>query len=289
MTLKSIQILPLALSAILLLGPTSAPAQEGRDEVLARVNGTEIRASDTVIAEQMYGGLDASATPEAKRSALVDALIELKVVSDAAIEAGVENDSEYQRQIALLKQQALRAAYVKKLVSDVVTEEAVSKAYADRIGSIPAVEEIRLKHIVVATEQDAATVIEGLKSGKTFEDLAQQYSNDEVSKAKGGDLGFVAVGQLLPELDAAAATMKAGDVSATAIKSTFGYHVLKLEERRQRPVPPLSEVAGQIRASLEQAAAQQVVQSLKAKGSIEKLIPDVPVNDAHAHEEQSGE
>lgn len=262
----------------------SIPANAQQDEILARVGAAEIRASDVKLAERLYGA-DRNASVDAKRSALVDALIELKVLSNAAIEAGVETDPGYQKQLDLLKQQALRSVYLEKATAAAVTDDLVQKTYEAEIAKIPTLPELRVRHILLSSEQEAESAIADIATGKDFKNLAEKNSRDEISRKAGGDLGYASAEQLLPEIAAALASMNPGDVSQEPVKSSFGYHVLKLEDRRDRQPPSFDQVGAQIRRSLEANSAQKILADLKAKAAIVKLIPDaaVPADDGHGH------
>lgn len=259
-------------------------AQE--DQVLARVNNVEIRASDAQLAERLFDSSNSAAPPDAKQSALVDALIDLKVISDAAIAAGIENDPAYQRQLSLLKQQVLRASFLERKAAEAVSDEVVRKTYDDQVAKIPPVNEVRVRHILVNTEADATQAIAAITAGEDFGAVAARASKDELSKQNGGDLGFGPLEQLPSELGAAVVQMQPGDLSPKPVQSSFGYHVVKLEEKRTRRPPPFEAVSGQIRSSLEASAAQKIASELRSKASVEKLVPDVPMpsGDGHAHD-----
>ena len=140
--------------------------------------------------------------------------------------------------------------------------------------------------VVLGSEGDAVEVIEALKGGKAFVELAQERSADEVSRVKGGDLGFVAEGQVLPEIDAAAATLQPGEYTQTPVASAFGFHVVLLEETRNRPAPSFESVAPQIRQALKAAEERRIIAELKEGAKIEKLVPDVAPpqgEDGHEH------
>ncbi len=252
---------------------TGALAQD--EEVLARVNGTAITAADVTAATQIYADQLGEMPEDARRSVLVDALIELRIVADAAKAANIDAEETYKRQMAFLEAQTLRSVFISREVTSAVTDDQVRKAYDEQVARLPGVEEVRLRHILLATEQEAAEVIDELNSGRDFAEVAQARSMDPASRAKGGDLGFMAAGKSIAEVDAAAATLQPGEFMTAPVESPFGYHVVKLEERRQRPAPDYEAVSPQIRATLEAAEARRIIAELRARAKIEKLIPDV--------------
>ena len=266
--------------------PLGSAALAQDTNIVGRVNGQEITADDLALAEQLYGPQLAQMPPDARRSILVDALIDMKIVSAAARAANVTGQDAYKRQLAFLEDQTLRALYLEQQVEEAVTDSVVRATYDEQAERIPPVTERRLRHILLGSEGDAAEVIEALKGGKAFVELAQERSADEVSRVKGGDLGFVAEGQILPEIDAAAANLQPGEYTQTPVASAFGFHVVLLEETRNRPAPAFESVAPQIRQALKAAEERRIIAELKEGAKIEKLVPDVAPpqgEDGHEH------
>jgi peptidyl-prolyl cis-trans isomerase C len=180
----------------------------------------------------------------------------------------------------------LRSVFLEQRVASAVTDAAVRAAYDEQAGKIPVVRERRLRHILLQKENEAKDVIEALKTGQPFAELAKERSADDVSKANGGDLGFVAEGQTLPEVDAAAAALKPGEFTQEPVASAFGFHVVMLEEERNRPAPPFETIAPQIRQALEGAEEQRIISEIRSGAEVEKLIPDVSppqTEDGHDH------
>jgi len=250
-------------------------AQATAADIVGRVDGQEISADDLAIAEQMYAQQLGQMPEDAKRSMLVDALIDLRVVANAARKANIAEQDAYKRQLAFFEAQTLRSLFLEQRVSKTVTDAAVRAAYDEQAAKIPPVLERRLRHILLRSEKDALDVIKSLKDGKAFSDVARERSSDEVSKAKGGDLGFVAEGEVVPEIDVAAAKLKPGEFTQTPVASAFGYHVVLLEETRNRPAPAFEAVAPQIRQALEAREERRIVSELRAAAKVEKLVPDV--------------
>lgn len=278
---------PQILAGCVLAGLTFLPGLAvGQEEVVARVNGQEITAADLAIAAEMYGDQLAGAPEEARRSAMVDVLIDMRLAADAARAQGVEDEERFKRQMAFFRDQTLRSLFLEQQTSASVTDEAVRQAYDEQVATIPPVEEMRLRHILVSTEQEAKDAIAALDGGADFGALASERSKDEASKGAGGDLGFLTAGQTIAAVDEAAAKLQPGEYTAAPVESAFGFHVVKVEERRNRPAPAFETVAPQIRRALESAAAQEIMAELRAEAEVEKLVPDVPLpqpDDGHGH------
>ncbi|MCQ4633414.1 peptidylprolyl isomerase [Shinella sp. CPCC 100929] len=282
----------LLLSALLLAG-TPALAEERADQVAARVGDTEIRESDVSFATSFLGDPNPKATPEARKSAVVDALIDLKVVSDAAIKDGLENDETFKRQMAILRQQVLQQAYLSKAAAAAVTEDSLRKVYDERVAAMPKVEEFQVRHILLSDQAGAEAAIKEIAAGKSFEEVAKSVSLDDTSKENGGDLGLLTLEQLPPELGTVVATLKNAEIAAKPVETPFGFHVVKLEERRKREPPAFEVVSAELRRGMEAQAVRKIVTNLKAGVRVEKLVPDVAMpagsEDGHDHGTQAGE
>ncbi|MEX4009903.1 foldase protein PrsA [Neoaquamicrobium sediminum] len=274
----------LACATLLTTSATLAYAQD--DEVVARVAGHEITRADVAVAEEMYGPQLGQMPSDARLSVIVNALIELRIVSEAAREAGVTEQDDFKRQLAFFEAQTLRSIFVEQRVAAAVTDEAVRAAYDQQIASIPSVPERRLRHILVASEAEAREIIAALSSGQPFAELAQAHSLDAVSKANGGDLGFLPEGQIMPEIDEAVSGLESGEFTQDPVETAFGFHVVLLEDMRDRPAPAFETVAPQIRQSLAAAAERRVIDELRTSAEVEKLVPDVAPpqeDDGHDH------
>ncbi len=275
---------PIALAAFLAATPTIALAQDG--DVVARVDGHEITKADVAVAEEMFGPQLGTMPDDAKLSVIVNALIELRIVSEAARGAGITDQDGYKRQMAFFDEQTLRSLFVDQQVAAAVTDEAVRAIYDQHVASLPKVQERRLRHILVTDEEKAREVVSALRNGEAFADLAEKHSLDAVSKANGGDLGFLAEDQIIPEIQAAVASMEAGQFTQDPVQTAFGFHVVQLEESRDRPAPAFEALAPQIRQSLEMNAERELIAGLRAGAQVEKLVPDVSPpqeDDGHDH------
>ena len=279
--------------SVFILSSVPAFAENRADQVAARVGDSVILESDVSFATSFLGDPNPKATPEARKSAVVDALIDLKVVSDAAIKEGLETDETFKRQMNFLKQQALRQAYLAKAVAATVTDEALRKVYDERVAAMPVVEEIRVRHILLKDRAGAEAATTDIAAGKPFEEVAKSVSLDEASKGNGGDLGLLTAEQLPQELAAAIATAKIGEISTMPIETAFGFHVVKLEERRKREPPAFEDVSAELRAGMETQAARKIVTDLKTGIRVEKLVPDAAMpeelDDGHDHGTEGAE
>ncbi|MBO6903256.1 MAG: peptidylprolyl isomerase [Rhizobiaceae bacterium] len=242
-----------AAAAVILAGaaaisvPGAVRAQEAT--VIATVNGHTITEADVTLAE---GDLDPQfeqLPQDQRRAAAVSAIIEIKLAATAAEQAGVADDPEFQRRMDFLRDRALHSEFVKDRVANAVTDEAVRARYDAEIASAPVTNEVRASHILVKTEDEARDIIRQLGEGADFGELAKQHSSDG-SAQNGGDLGFFGPGRMVPEFESAAFALDVGGYSQEPVKSQFGFHVIKLTDKRPQQPPAFEQVERQIRSIL---------------------------------------
>lgn len=255
-------------------------------QVVARVNGEEMTAADLQLAEEAFAPQLGEMPDDARRSILVDALIDMRLAANAARADKIDERDAFKRRMTFLEEQTLRSIYADEALNDTVTDAAVRAVYDEEISKIPAMPETKLSHVLLPTAAEAEDVIEALASGTSFDSVAREKSLDEVSKANGGDLGFLAEDEILPEIASAVADLEAGQFTAIPVESAFGFHVVRVDEIRNRPAPAFEEIGPQIRQALEARAQRDLVAGLRESAEIEKLVPDVAPpkpDDGHQH------
>lgn len=265
--------LPAALLAVaLVLGALPAPAQQGN--VVARVNGKSITDADMKLAEIEIGS-DLGNLPEAtRRRVLVEYLIENQLFAEAAEGAKLGSGPSFDERMQYWRRKALRDSYFDTTIRDSVGEAEAKKVYDQQISGVKAEEEVRARHILVETELLAKELFEKIGHGGDFARLAKEHSKDPGTKDEGGDLGYFGRGQMVPQFEEAAFKLGKGDVSLP-VQSQFGWHLIKLEDRRERRPPPFDAVKERILASLIHRKAQEVVGQLRGKARIEYVDADI--------------
>jgi peptidyl-prolyl cis-trans isomerase C len=193
---------------------------------------------------------------------------------------------EFEARLAYYRGRALRDAYFEKNVTSAVTETEAKKVYDEQVGKIPPQDEIRARHILVATLDEAKEVVELIRRGDDFAEVAKAKSKDTGSGAQGGDLGYFTRGQMVKPFEDAAFALKAGEMSEP-VESQFGWHVIKVEDVRQKPLPTYESVKDRILAALFQRKAQEVVFGLRGKANIE--VVDKTFEGVGQVPEQAGE
>jgi peptidyl-prolyl cis-trans isomerase C len=247
---------------------SSLQAQDA-DPVIARVNGVEIRASDLAVAEEEVGAQLQNLSPEDKRDRLVSYLTDTILVARAAELKKVPDTDEFKRRMNFLRNKTLMELMLQNEGKASATEEAMRKVYEDAARQLAGQKEVRARHILVKTEEEAKAIAEQIKKGADFADLAKEKSEDS-SKAEGGDLGYFTEDQMVPEFAQVAFKMEKGQVS-DPVKTQFGWHIIKVEDKRTKPVPEFDKVKEQIETYVTRKAQADYIHKLQETAKIERL------------------
>jgi peptidyl-prolyl cis-trans isomerase C len=259
------------LTALALPVVLAVPAcAQSTDPVVARVNGTDIKTSDLAIAEEEIGQNMPPMPAEGKRDYLVRYVSDMILVAKAAEDKKVTDDAEFKRRLAYVRNKLLMESLLHAEAKAAVTDAAMQKVYDDATKQMTGEQEVRARHILVETEDEAKAVAAELKKGMDFAELAKQKSKDPGAAAEGGDLGYFTKDQMVPEFADTAFKLDKGQLS-DPVKSQFGWHVIKVEDKRERPVPPFEQVKDQIQTFVMRRAQSEVISKLREGAKIERL------------------
>ena len=260
-----------ALTALVALSP-AASAADAKDPVIATLDGVEITKTDLDLAEGNIDPQLSQLPPEQKKLAALTAVIDSKLIAAKAKSEKLEETTEFKDRMEFISDRELHNAYFKKHVVDVVTDAEIKARYDKEVADMPKQQEVHARHILVKTEDEAKAVIKALGEGKDFAELAKEKSTDP-NKSDGGDLGFFRKGQMVPEFEAAAFAMNKGDVSKTPIKTQFGFHVIKVEDKRDTPPPEFDKVKDQVRQIIMRDKYLELLKASKSEAKIEIVDP----------------
>jgi len=270
----ALTLLPIAASAQDATTPAAtaaAPAQPDPGAVVATIGDIAITEADLGFAAEDLQQQLQQVPPEERRAFLVTVLIDMKVMAKAARAAGMADSDEYKRRLQYLEDRTLRRDYFTDKIAAQVTEASVKSAYDAYVKDFKPVEEVHARHILVATEDEAKVVKAELDAGKPFEVLAMEKTTDPSGKQNGGDLGFFQKGMMVPEFEAVAFTLEPGKIS-DPVKSQFGWHIIKVEEKRMSSPPPMEQLAQQLSQQVMMQAFDDNVAALKKDMPL--VIPD---------------
>jgi peptidyl-prolyl cis-trans isomerase C len=248
--------------------PASAPAPEAEaSKPIAVVNGKEIPALyGQLVKRDMAQGQPDSPQLEAR---VRDSLINLELLSQAAIKMGLENDPRLAAVLNIRREDQLAKAYLEDYVrSHPVTDAEIQEAY-DKAKATAVEEEYLVHHILVKTEAEANKIIANLNKKAKFEDQAKKYSQDPGSAKNGGALDWADRGAYVKEFSDAMVGLKKGEITKKPVKTQFGYHIIRLDDTRMPKMPPLDAVRGEIVKQLQQQRVREAIAALRADAKIE--------------------
>ena len=260
------------LVTLVLLQPALAQTKTGdaSDPVVATVDGAPIYRSDVAAVQRTLPAQFQQLPIEVLFPAVVERLIDTKLVVNAGRKENLQNDDEVKRRVAGLEDRVIQEIYITRKVEAAVNEEAVRQRYEQLAKSTPAKEEVSARHILVQTEAEAKTVIADLKKGADFAEIAKTKSIDPSGKQNGGDLGYFSREEMVPEFSEAAFKLKDGETTQTPIKTQFGWHVIRVESRRTQ-APSLDEMREQISSDLSQEVVAGTVGKLREGAKVERF------------------
>ncbi|HLI99191.1 MAG TPA: peptidylprolyl isomerase [Bradyrhizobium sp.] len=253
---------------------------EDANPVLAKVNGAEIRQSDVTLAEEELGPSLAQMDPSTKKENVLAFLIDMKIVAKAAEDKKIEDRPDFKARLAFTRSRLLMDNLLAAEGKAATTDEAMKKVYEEAAKQIEGEQEVHARHILVETEDEAKAVAAELKKGADFAELAKKKSKDP-GASDGGDLGFFTRDQMVPEFSTVAFALESGKVS-DPVKSQFGWHVIKVEEKRSRKAPDFDQVKGQIETYVTRKAQADYVAKLREAAKVERMdqAANTPAPDA---------
>lgn len=251
-----------------------APAPEPPPEtVVAIVNGKEITRADVIEASKQLPAEYQSQINQVF-PALIDRQIDLQLISEAGAEQKLADDPEVKAQIAQITENIIRQAVLDRLLKEKMNDAAIKARYDQFVAALPKQQEVKARHILVDTEDDAKAIIVQLDGAADFSAIAKEKSKDPGSGPKGGDLGYFVAGQMVPEFSEAAFKLEKGQYTKVPVKSQFGWHVIIVDDKRDKQPPTMEEARSTIEQILSNEVVTAYVDGLRKSATVEKFNPD---------------
>ena len=256
------------LTGLIAAAMLAALAPVAHAQNIAIVNGKAVPKSrlDALAAQMAKAG---RAVPPEQQGQLRDAVIAREVFLQEAQLRGLEGSQDFKDQMELTRQTIL----INELFADFQKKNPVSdadlKAEYDKAVASQGGKEYKARHILVEKEDEAKAIIAQLKKGGKFEDIAKKSSKDPGSGANGGDLDWAAPGNYVKEFSDAMVALQKGKMTETAVKSQFGYHIIRLDDTRDAQFPKFDDVKPQIAQQLQQQKLAKYQEDLRAKAKVE--------------------
>jgi peptidyl-prolyl cis-trans isomerase C len=268
--------------AALLSAPLSAPRAQDNDPVVARVNGVDIRQSEIAFAEEEIGSNMPNVPPEQRRDYLINYLVDVIVLSQAADKQQLGDRPDVKHRLAFDRSRLLMEALLQDAGKAALSDAAEHQIYDEAVKQVKEEEEVHARHILVPTEDEAKAILAQLKGGADFATLAKEKSKDP-GAADGGDLGYFTKDQMVPEFAEVAFKLDKGQLSEP-VKTQFGWHIIQVEDKRIKPTPTFDQVKPQIENYVAHRAQAELVENLRKSATVERLdkpaAPDASLNPA---------
>ena len=269
MKIRTPVLFPLLLIAILTIAPVSAPVAE-EDPIVAIVDGDPIHRSVIEIFHENLPAQFQGHPLEKIFPELLEQVISFKLVANEARRMKYADSDKMKRRLTMLEDQLIHQEYLKERLGSSVSEHALRKRYNDTVASIPPRDEVSARHILVESEELAREIIGELKGGADFIQLAMTKSIGP-SKDNGGSLGYFTREAMVPEFSAAAFELDVGEFTQAPVKTPYGWHVIKVEDRREAQTPSFEELRGTLQAQVSQEVMTKLVEDLRSNAEVQKF------------------
>lgn len=253
--------------------PAAGGASLGDDPVVARVNGKEFKRSDVL-------GLLQQLDPQVQQMPLqmiypqlVEQLVQSQLVTEAGYKAKLQDSAEVKKRLKQAEENFVQQAWLKGEIDKKLTQDKLKAAFDKWTKEHPPQDEVKASHILVKTKEEAEAIIKQLKGGADFAKLAAEKGTDG-TKETGGDLGYFVKDQMVKPFADAAFAMKPGEISQTPVQTDFGFHVIKVADKRKQTPPTFDQAAPQLRPMVAQEIAEELVKGLEKTAKVEMFNID---------------
>ena len=261
----------LAASTALALSFSFSFTAQADDTIVATVNGAPITADELTFAQRDLEAQFARIPEESRKAAALSALIEIRLLAQKGRADGLDKTPEFAAQLRLLEDRVLHQSVIDKEVTATLTDEVLRARYDEELAAQPGENEVKARHILVATKEEADAILAKLNDGGDFEALASENTTDPSGKTTGGDLGYFGRGMMVPAFEEAAFKLDPGTFTQEPVETQFGFHIIKVEDRRTKQPPAFDQVKDQIRSGMLRDRYVALAESTRADATIEYL------------------
>jgi peptidyl-prolyl cis-trans isomerase C len=255
--------------------PAAPAVAPDPNKVIATIDGQPVTEGDLEMAlasvDQQYQQLP----PEQRRAAAFMAILEIKLAAAKAVAEGLDKDADFQRRMAFLRERALHSEVIDKDIGAKITDEEIRARYDKQISETPPTNEIKARHILVKTKEEADAIIKQLDGGADFVKLANEHTTDPSGKTTGGDLGYFAQGQMVPEFEKAAFALEVGAYTKEPVQSQFGWHIIKVDDKRAQQPPAFDAIKEQIRNLVYREKYFAMVDEMRKASKVDVTDPEL--------------
>ncbi|WP_448190253.1 peptidylprolyl isomerase [Azospirillum sp. sgz301742] len=246
----------------------------GSDPVVARVNEQEIHLSEVMRLVSQLPPQVQQMPLDMIYPALVDQLVNQKLIAAAGYKEGLDKTADAKAELKQAEERIVQRAFITKAVQSRITPAMLEAKYQEFLKDNPAQDEVKASHILVENEAEAKDIIAQLAKGGDFAKLSKEKSKDTVAAQQGGDLGYFTQDTMVEPFAKAAFAMKPGEISKEPVKTQFGWHVIKVEDKRKAPQPTLDEVKPQLEKEMSKDIVTTVIDDLRKTAKVETFQVD---------------
>lgn len=250
--------------------PSKLPEIKPGNPVVAKVDGQDVPRADVLNFIQSLPPQTRQVPLEQLYPMAVDQVINAKIIGEKTKGVNLDADPQVKEQLAAAKEQIVRAVYLQNMIQKQVTDEKLKAAYDAYVKNFPDVQEVKASHILVKDKAKAEDIIKKLEGGGDFAALAKENSTDATAQS-GGDLGYFTKTDVVPEFAKAAFVIDPGTYSKEPVKTQFGYHVIKVYEKRQRPPATFENAKPLVEAEVRREILNNILQNWRKTAKIEKF------------------
>lgn len=266
----------------------AVPANESSDPladvdhetVLARVGEMEITLGEVIAHRQTLPDQFQQLPDEVLLESILSQMIDHTLLKQAAQDAGLDRETAFRIALLNTHREVMARAFLARAAQQAVSEEALAEAYAAQFTDQPAVPEVRSSHILIEDKSFADEIKAQLDAGADFASLAEKYSSDATA-SRGGDRGWLAYADMVPEYGDTVNGMSTGEIVGP-VETPFGWHIIRVDGKRDRPVPSLAEVEPMLIAEIRKRVERETLETLRNAVSVKRLTDDVPAQAVRA-------
>jgi peptidyl-prolyl cis-trans isomerase C len=240
------------------------------DPVIATINGKEIKRSDALTLINQSSPQIRQLPVENLFLLAQEQLINDYLLAEKAKSANLDNDPKVKEYLEEAKKQYIRNLYLEREIDSRINDDRLQKSFQDLVAKHTDVEEVKASHILVENEATAKEVLTKLEAGEDFAKLAKEYSKDANGK-EGGDLGYFTADKMVAEFSKAAFALNKGEYTKAPVKTQFGYHLIKVEDKRTQPKPEFEKVKPQLQANIRREVLVEILNEWQSVSKIEKF------------------
>lgn len=255
-------------------GVAAQPPALTADRVVATVGDKAVRLGDVITLRRGLPQQYQQLPDEILTRGLIEQLVDQTLLAEKALADGLDTDPGIQFQLENQIRAVLAEAYMRAAVTERVTEETVRAEYETRYAEVEPEQEVRASHILVESEEQAQALMEELEGGADFAALAAEHGTDGTAQ-RGGDLGYFVKSDMVEPFADAAFEIAVGETGGP-VQTPFGWHLIKVVDKRDRAAPAFEEVAGQIAGEMQQEAQRALIDDLRAEADVEIIEPPLP-------------